>query len=197
MRKYIRSYKQYRIFEDDDKLEYSDKDENSVKVASDSLNTLIDQIKEFNSKKSNLEKLIMDNRGEDKKDISKNIEDIISSGDGRNKFLSMYVAIVGKMRKVANFKDKIDYFNKLMMERKGDLTNTRSLSDAADREEQSKKLNDQIQDITEKVKDMGDKIKDLENEISENKKDLEKSIKDVEQEMKKNVKDSEWDIKNP
>ena len=195
---YLRSYKQYRILENDEKLEYEDSEKDTVKVATDSLNILIDQIKEFKAKKDNLEKLIMDNRGEDKKDISKNIENIIDDrDDGRNKFLSMYVTIVEKMRKVADLEDKIEYFSQLERERKGDLTSSKNLSDVTDREEQQQKLNQQISDITENVKEMEDQIRDLEKEIVQNERDLDKNVKEVEKEFKQNIKDTEWNIQDP
>jgi len=195
---YIKSYDQYRILENDDKLEYGDNDDDSVKVASDSLNILIDQIKEYKSKRGNLENLIMNNSGEESKDISKNISDILDDGnDGRNKFLSMYVTIVGKMRKVANLEDKIKYFDELKKERKGDLVSSSNLSDITDREEQKAKLTDQVTDIDKNVNDMKKDISDVEREIAENKKDLEKNIKEVEKKFKDDVKNSEWSVQSP
>jgi uncharacterized protein YhaN len=179
-------------------LDYEDDEKDSIKVAADSLNILIDQIKEFKSKKDNLENLIMNNRGEDQKDISKNIEDIIDDrDDGRNKFLAMYVTIVEKMRKVADLQDKIEYFTQLDQERKGDLTASKNLSDVTDREEQQQKLNQQINDITENVKEMEDQIRDLEKEIAQNERDLDNNVKDVEKEFKQNIKDTEWNIQDP
>ena len=176
--------KEYKIFEADRVLDYEDKDKESVKISTDSLNDLAEQIKDFETKAKNLEKLIMDNRGEDAKYISKNIEDIIVDKDmGRNPFLSMYVSIIEKMKRVADMQDKIDYFNQLENERKGDLSAAKNLSDITDREEQQQKLNTQIDDIHEKVGDMRNDIKDLEKDIAQNKSEFDKFKRDAEKDF--------------
>ncbi|CAG7580170.1 MAG: hypothetical protein SLAVMIC_00282 [uncultured marine phage] len=197
MSKYLKTYRQYKIFEADRKLDYEDTEKETVKVATDSLNDLAEQIKDFNNKKSNLEKLVMDNRGEDAKDISKNIEDIIMDKDmGRNPFLSMYLTIVEKMRKVANLQDKIDYFNQLENERKGDVTASKNLSDATDREEQQQKLNTQIEDIHDKVREMRNEIDELEKEIAQNKSELDKFKKDSEKDFEEDIDATQWTMKD-
>jgi|AntRauTorckE6833_2_1112554.scaffolds.fasta_scaffold88547_1 predicted nucleic acid-binding Zn-ribbon protein len=186
--------KTFKIFENE-RLEYGEDDSQSKKLATDSLNKKIEQIKHYNNRKDSLEKLILDNRGKDAKDISKNIEDIIEDTDGvRNPFLSMYVSIVNKMKRIEEMKDKLDYFDKLKGERKSDLSAVKTLSDSNDRTEQTDKLNNQIKEIDENVSDMKDKIKELEKEIEEDRKDMEDHIKEVEQEFKDNVKEGGWSL---
>ena len=188
--------KTFKIFEND-RLSYEEDDSSSKKLATDSLNTKIEQIKNFNSRKDNLEKLILSNRGEESKDISKNIEDIIEDTDGvKNPFLSMYVSIVNKMKRIEDMKDKLEYFDKLIKERKSDLSAVNLLSDPNDKNEQAEKLNDQIDDINTKVSDMENDIKDLENEIEEDKSDMKDHIKDVENKFKEDVKQSGWSLED-
>jgi len=188
--------KTFKIFEND-RLSYEEDDSSSKKLATDSLNTKIEQIKNFNSRKDNLEKLILSNRGEESKDISKNIEDIIEDTDGvKNPFLSMYVSIVNKMKRIEDMKDKLEYFDKLIKERKSDLSAVNLLSDPNDKNEQVEKLNDQIDDINTKVSDMENDIKDLENEIEEDKSDMKDHIKDVENKFKEDVKQSGWSLED-
>lgn len=190
----MRYIKPYKIFENE-RLDYEDDDSDSKKMATDSLNKKIEQIKHFNNRKDNLENLILDNRGEEAKDISKNIEDIVEDTDGvRNPFLSMYVSIANKMKRIENMKDKLDYFDKLKKERKSDLSAVKTLSDSNDRTEQTDKLNKQIDEIDENVSDMKDNIEDLEKEIEEDKSKMEDHIKEVEQEFKNNVKEGGWEI---
>jgi len=187
--------KTFKIFEND-RLSYEEDDSSSKKLDTDSLNTKIEQIKNFNTRKDNLEKLILSNRGEESKDISKNIEDIIEDTDGvKNPFLSMYVSIVNKMKRIEDMKDKLEYFDKLIKERKSDLS-ANLLSDPNDKNEQVEKLNDQIDDINTKVSDMGNDIKDLENEIEEDKSDMKDHIKDVENKFKEDVKQSGWSLED-
>lgn len=192
----MRYLKAYKIFEND-RLEYKEDDSDSKKLASESLNKKIDQIKHFNNRKNNLEKLILDNRGEDSKDISKNIEDIIEDTDGvRNPFLGMYVSIINKMKRIEDMKDKLEYFDKLKKERESDLKAINLLSDPNDKNEQKEKLNNQLSDIDENVSDMKDDIKDLEKEIQEDKSKMEDHIKEVENQFKEDVKNSGWSLKD-
>ena len=187
--------KTFKIFEND-RLSYEEDDSSSKKLDTDSLNTKIEQIKNFNTRKDNLEKLILSNRGEESKDISKNIEDIIEDTDGvKNPFLSMYVSIVNKMKRIEDMKDKLEYFDKLIKERKSDLS-ANLLSDPNDKNEQAEKSNDQIDDINTKVSDMENDIKDLENEIEEDKSDMKDHIKDVENKFKEDVKQSGWSLED-
>jgi len=190
---YLRSYKQYRVFEDQDKIiDYDKNDKDSVKQASDSLNNLIQQLNDFKTKRNALERLIMDNRGEKAKDISKNIDDIVNDRKmGKNPFLSMYVSILDKEKRIADLEDKIDYSQQLEKERRGDLESSKGLSDISDREDQKNKLNQQIEDIKSNVRDMQDKIKDLEDEIKKDKSDLDKHMKELKRDFERDSKESQ------
>lgn len=194
---YLRSFKKYRTLEAQDKIiDYDKDDKETVSQSTDSLETILQQLNDFKNKRTSLERLIMDNRGEESKDISKNIEDIIVDKDmGKNPFLSMYVTILEKDRRVSDMEDKIDYFRQLEKERQGDIDATKNLSDITDREEQKQKLNQQIEDIKEKVRDMESDIKDLEKEITKAKSDLDKHMKDIKKEYERDSKDTQRRMK--
>lgn len=197
MKKYIQSFRQYKLIESQDKLvDYDDKVEDNNKQSSETVENTIQQLNDFKTKRTALERLIMNNRGEESKDISKNIDDIVEDKKmGKNPFLSMYVTILTKDRKVLDLQDKLDYFNKLEKERLSDINATKNLSDASDREEQKQKLEQQIEDIKEKVRDMKKDIDELEAEISKDKSNLDKHMKDIKRERERDLKDTQRRMK--
>lgn len=197
MKKYIQSFRQYKLIESQDKLvDYDDKVEDNNKQSSETVENTIQQLNDFKTKRTALERLIMNNRGEESKDISKNIDDIVEDKKmGKNPFLSMYVTILTKDRKVLDLQDKLDYFNKLEKERLSDINATKNLSDASDREEQKQKLEQQIEDIKEKVRDMKKDIDELESEISKDKSNLDKHMKDIKRERERDLKDTQRRMK--
>lgn len=162
--------------------------ENENNDSSNNLEELKNEISVFNSKKVNLEKLITTNVGEDKKDISRNIEQIV----GENRFLKKWSFIMKKIARVKEGELKLEYFDDLHKERKNNLNNVKKLSDPEDRKTQTEKLTNQIKDIEENVSDLKETIKELEESIEENKKQLNEDIKEIIE----NMKEIDTDIDN-
>lgn len=150
--KYLKTYK---IFESNEELERLKK-----------------EISKFNSKKGNLERLIVGNIGEDKKDISNNVEQIV----GENIFLKKWATVMRKEARIKDLELRLEYFDQLHRERTGNLQNVKNLSDPEDRRSQEEKLNNQLSDIKDNVSKIKENIKELENEVKEDKAQLEEYI---------------------
>jgi len=119
-------------------------------------------IREFQQKKGNLENLIMGNLDSDK-DISKNIIDIV----GENQFLNKLNTILNLRKSLVKTEMKIKDASEKVSNMKRDLSMVSSIEDEADRDKQSKRLEEDIKDEGEKSKEYKNNIKELELKISE------------------------------
>lgn len=173
----------------EDSIEIEQKDSISIAEIKERFNDLKDEIKEFEQRRSKLEKIIMDNT--EGKDISKVVEDTI---DG-NRFLTMYSPIVKKMVDMKALENRIEYYKQLLSERENDLSLSANLSDPEEKQEQTDKLNGQIDDIKEKGKNMQDQIKDMEKKVEEEKEDLKNYIDNIQKQFEEDIKNLEIDVK--
>ena len=186
--KYIKRHK--LILEaDEDIIEIEQKDSTSIAELKERFNDLRDEIDEFEQRRSKLEKVVMDNT--EGKDISKVVEDII---DG-NRFLTMYHPVVKKMADLEALEKRVEYYKQLLSERENDLNLSKNLSDPEEREEQSNKLNGQIEDIKEKGKNMQDQMKEMQKQVEEEKKDLKEYMDNMEKQFEEDIKNLEINVK--
>lgn len=174
----------YQSYEPIEKhLMYDENDSPAEEKAKKMLNLMKDTIAEYNAKKKSLEDLVIGNI-EDNKDISKNIEDVV----GENKLLSMYLNIVNMMAQVKKMENRLEYYDQLKTERKSDLSAINKLSDKEERDQQSERLETEIDEIDDKVSEMKDKIKELEKKIKDDEKELDDYIKEKKREYSENIK---------
>ena len=185
MREYIHSYNSF--FEN---INF-ESDSDSIRIANDKLNDLKSEISDFNSKKSNLENLIVNNVGEDKKDITRDIDNIVKE----NRFLSRYVTILNKKRRLREMELRLDYYSNLLEERKGNLSQTSKLTDEADRREQRDNINEQIKNTQDSIKKIKDDYKEVEKEIKEDLSNFKDYMKDLEDDAKETIQKTSWNMK--
>jgi len=186
--KYIKRHKLV-VEGNDDKIEIGGRDTTSIAELKERFNELKDEIKDFDVRKSKLEKVIIDNT--DNKDISKVIDDIVD----KNRFLTMYLPIVKKMAELKSTEGRIEYYKQLLKERDTDLKLSAKLSDLEERQEQNTKLSKQIEDIKEKGKAMQDRLKELLKQVDEEKKDLKKYIDNMRKQFEEDIRNLNIDVR--
>lgn len=175
----------------EDTIEIEQKDSTSIAELKERFNDLKEEIDEFEQKRSKLEKVVMDNK--EGKDISKVVADII----GDNKFLTMYHPVVKKMADIEALEQRIEYYKQLLSERENDLMLSANLSDPEEKDEQTTKLNGQIEDIKEKGKNMQDQLKEMQKKVDEEKKDLKEYIDNTKKQFEEDIKTLQIDVKVP
>lgn len=186
--KYIKRHKLI-IEANDDTIEIEQRDSTSIAEIKERLNDLKEEIKDFEMRKSKLEKVIMDNT--EGKDISKVVDNIVD----KNRFLTMYLPVIKKMAELKTTEERIEYYKQLLGERESDLKLSANLSDQEERQEQTDKLSKQIEDIKDKGKSMQDRLKELEKQIEEEKKDLKKYIENLQKQFEEDIKNLKIDVK--
>lgn len=142
------------------------------KVALEDLEKLSDDIKIYNSRKSNLKNLIMGNI-ETNKDISKNIDDIVKS----NRFLKMYLSILNNMATLEQVKKSIEDLNNKIADKKSDINDAKSIEDQASKNKKVNELNADIAEINKTLKEKANKITELNKSILQNENELKKTLK--------------------
>ncbi len=137
---------------------------------------------DFKNKFKSLENLILNNK--DGKDIKSNINKII----GNNKILSLYLPIIHLKKQINDVEIKIKYDDSLLKERQADLQLSNSLTDPNDKAEQIKKNTERIKEVDDRIKDNNQKLLELEKTLKTEedsfKKKTDKSKKDLQDKLK-------------
>lgn len=179
--KYIKSYKLYEA--DVNQIESDDKDTHTLVDAKNRLNQYIKDTNEYNSKKKQLDNLILNNK------TNQNIDENIKKLIGENKILSMYLPVVHIKKTINDLENKIKYDNDSIQSRKSDLGNTNNLLDITDKSTQVTNLNSQIAEIQKRISDNNKDLGLLKNQLlkEENaiKAKIETGKKDIESLIKK------------
>lgn len=136
------------------------------------------QLREFQSKKGNLENLIETNIDTDK-DITKQYEDIINE----NPFLRKYGQIMKLEGSVKKAENRIKSLNDDINILNDDIKLLQKVSDTNDIESQKERLEERIEKKNENIKELEEKIKELESDISESENELDDFIKNKEKEI--------------
>lgn len=157
--KYIKSYSIFEQMSTGEKLQY--------------------QLREFNQKKSSLERLVMSNI-ETTKDISKNREDIINS----NPFLSKYGTIINLKASIEKLNNRLKKSDDDLKEYKRDLSSTSSISDTDTRQSEQSRLKEQIKKIESTKDDISIRIKEIETDIKDKEIELKQFLKEQEDKLK-------------
>lgn len=172
--KYLKKYKAY--FENDEAtLDRKDSDEPDVELAKDKLEELKLHLKEYNSKKSNVENIYSDST-KSSEDIESEIDSLLGS-DNDNYFLKQLLSIERKKWQITKLEDdiikddmKIDEYN-----------NTES--------EDVDSIKQKIAEIEQRKNEKVDKINELESDIG----DLEEKHKETIDKKKEELE--EWILK--
>ena len=179
---YIKNYKVYL-----ENIDFGG-DEDSEDISQKKLEDFSKELSEFNSKKGNLENLIVNNVGDDKKDINNDVEKIV----GENSFLKRYVSVLNKKRRINEMELRLKYYSNLKKERQDNITQTRKLTDEQDRKEQIEKLNDQISEVDESINKIEKDSKELSNEIKEDEETFKTYLDDLKSKIEEEVNKKEW-----
>jgi chromosome segregation ATPase len=147
---------------------------------------LMDEIREFKSKKTNLENLIMNNIESDK-DITKNYEDIV----GENSLLSKYGSLIKLKASIKKKENKINDIGNSIDSLKEKLKLAEKISNEDEKKNQVENIKSQIDSKDESIDNVKKEIQELEENINEHEKDLQEDLNKYEAEIKEIEKDSE------
>jgi hypothetical protein len=186
--KRLKKYKEFL-----EKVEVKDTDQPDTKMAKEKMNSLEDNITEFNQKKTDIDN-IFKNQSFDMKKIEEELKKLIGaeesgSGKDRNPFLVNYAEVSKLTRKVedlqnsrADDKTKIDEFKQELSLSTDDgvkLNINSRISDIQNR------LAEKSQEITELQKEIEIKKKEIDEKVANQRKEIEEFSNKIKEEEQK------------
>ena len=176
--KYLKNWSLY--LED---FEVNTLDTSDVKMAKEKLNTLRQQITEFNQKSKDIDAAYKTNDDKKIADMEKNLfgNSDIKNGEDRNEFLVKYLNIAKKDREIIKNTDKIASDNLDLIKSK-DIMNVTTDKEIKDR------YNKQIPLIQKKITDSKNKIKTNQTDINTQITQIQTEMKEREKELMDYIK---------
>lgn len=173
--------KKYKLFLESDGFEISDTDTPDVVMSKEKMNSTMNHIKEYKSKKSLIDALY----SKEGSDIKKGLESIIGKEDvkfGRNPFLVQYASLVKLEKDILKLQDD-NTNDKIKID---DLNQSVSTTEDSDTK---KSIGDKISDIRNRMSERVKKISDTQKEVSTKEKEHNDKMIQLEIEMKDSIKD--------
>lgn len=156
--RYINKYSEYKLIKEEEELSKGE--------------ILSFQLRDYNTKKTNLKNLVMSNYDTDK-DITKAYTDIVQE----NPFLQKEGQIAKIEAGIKKTEDRLTDNKEILKSLEDDLKLVDKLSDTDDKEDQKSSLEERINEKNDDTKSIEDKIKELTEQLGIITKELDDLIK--------------------
>jgi len=174
--------KKYKLFLEADEFEIGDTDTPDVVMSKEKMNTIMSNMKDYKTKKSQIDALYSKEDG----DIKPELENIlgktdVQSGKDRNPFLVEY-AHLAKLEKDINKSQDGNSNDKIKLD---DLQQSLGLSEDS---ETKKAVEFKISDIKNRMSERSSKISEIQQDLVEKEKDHKEKMVKMEKDMRDHVK---------
>jgi hypothetical protein len=170
--------KNYSLFKEDNEFEVNSTDRSDIQSAKERLNNIKNDISEYKSKKSEIDRLYLNAVTDE--DIKTKLKSLLGENN-KNQFMSSYLHISELKRRINKFQNDISE-DKL---KKDDFGT--QISNSEDPSIKSA-LSDKIKEIDNRISTKTSDISSLKKEIDDSQRELDKKMKETETEMLDNFK---------